>query len=45
MMFRWLLITLLSLGIVGVSVWGYQEHQEKKCHIDTSREQLPTLLS
>ncbi len=29
MMFRWLLITLLSLGIVGVSVWGYQEHQEK----------------
>ncbi|MDX8046101.1 germination protein YpeB [Gracilibacillus sp. S3-1-1] len=28
-MVRWILITLLSLGIIGVSVWGYQEHQEK----------------
>ncbi|MFC4387678.1 germination protein YpeB [Gracilibacillus marinus] len=28
-MFRWLLIGLLSISVVGVSVWGYQEHQEK----------------
>ncbi|KAB8138502.1 germination protein YpeB [Gracilibacillus oryzae] len=28
-MFRWIVITLLSLTVVGVSVWGYQEHQEK----------------
>ncbi|SER13876.1 spore germination protein [Gracilibacillus ureilyticus] len=28
-MFRWILISLLSLTVVGVSVWGYQEHQEK----------------
>ncbi|UOQ47559.1 germination protein YpeB [Gracilibacillus caseinilyticus] len=28
-MFRWLFITVLSIGIIGVSVWGYQEHQEK----------------
>ncbi|WP_058307563.1 germination protein YpeB [Gracilibacillus massiliensis] len=28
-MFRWTLITILSLAIIGVSVWGYQEHQEK----------------
>lgn len=28
-MIRWILIGVLSVGIVGVSVWGYQEHQEK----------------
>ncbi|MFD2655358.1 germination protein YpeB [Gracilibacillus thailandensis] len=28
-MFRWSLITLLSIAVIGVSVWGYQEHQEK----------------
>ncbi|ASK63326.1 germination protein YpeB [Virgibacillus phasianinus] len=28
-MVRWILITVLTLGIVGVGVWGYQEHQEK----------------
>lgn len=28
-MVRWILITALSLGIVGVSYWGYTEHQEK----------------
>lgn len=28
-MIRWLLITVLSLGVIGVSYWGYQEHQEK----------------
>lgn len=28
-MIRWILIGVLSLGIAGVSVWGYQEHQEK----------------
>ncbi|GAE91345.1 spore germination protein YpeB [Gracilibacillus boraciitolerans JCM 21714] len=28
-MFRWIFITVLSIGIIGVSVWGYQEHQEK----------------
>ncbi|MFC4404333.1 germination protein YpeB [Gracilibacillus xinjiangensis] len=28
-MFRWIIIALLSLTVIGVSVWGYQEHQEK----------------
>ncbi|GAA0296996.1 spore germination protein [Gracilibacillus halotolerans] len=28
-MIRWILIGVLSLGIAGVSVWGYQEHQDK----------------
>jgi spore germination protein len=28
-MFRWILIVVLSLGIIGTGVWGYQEHQEK----------------
>lgn len=26
---RWILITALTLGIVGLSYWGYTEHQEK----------------
>lgn len=26
---RWIVITVLSIGIIGVGVWGYQEHQEK----------------
>jgi spore germination protein len=29
MLFRGLLITVLSLGVVGTAVWGYQEHREK----------------
>ena len=28
-MIRWILIVVLSLGIIGTGVWGYQEHQEK----------------
>lgn len=28
-MFRWIAITLLTVGIVGVGIWGYKEHQEK----------------
>lgn len=28
-MVRWILITGLAIGIVGVGVWGFQEHQEK----------------
>lgn len=28
-MLRWIVITILSIGIIGVSVWGYKEHQEK----------------
>lgn len=28
-MFRWILITALSIGVIGVSYWGYTEHQEK----------------
>ncbi|PAV29515.1 germination protein YpeB [Virgibacillus profundi] len=28
-MFRWILIAILTLGIAGTAVWGYQEHQEK----------------
>lgn len=26
---RWILITVLSIGIIGVGIYGYQEHQEK----------------
>ncbi|ENH97357.1 putative spore germination protein [Gracilibacillus halophilus YIM-C55.5] len=28
-MFRWVVIGVLSIGLIGVSIWGYQEHQEK----------------
>ncbi|WP_404452864.1 germination protein YpeB [Virgibacillus necropolis] len=28
-MVRWILITILTIGVVGVGVWGFQEHQEK----------------
>lgn len=28
-MFRWIIITALTIGITGVSYWGYTEHQEK----------------
>lgn len=28
-MIRWILIGVLSLGLVGTGVWGYMEHQEK----------------
>ncbi len=28
-MIRWLLIAVLTVGITGTAVWGYQEHQEK----------------
>ncbi|HLR66341.1 germination protein YpeB [Virgibacillus alimentarius] len=28
-MIRWILITILTLGIAGTAYWGYQEHQEK----------------
>lgn len=28
-MIRWILISVLSLGILGTTFWGYQEHQEK----------------
>lgn len=26
---RWIIIAVLSVGLVGTGVWGYQEHQEK----------------
>lgn len=28
-MIRWILITVLSIGIIATGIWGYQEHQEK----------------
>lgn len=28
-MIRWITVGVLSLGIIGVGIWGYQEHQEK----------------
>ncbi|MCF3941659.1 germination protein YpeB [Oceanobacillus alkalisoli] len=28
-MIRWITIGVLSLGLVGAAIWGYQEHQEK----------------
>ncbi|RDW22031.1 germination protein YpeB [Oceanobacillus chungangensis] len=28
-MIRWILVTVLALGIAGTAYWGYQEHQEK----------------
>lgn len=28
-MIRWITIAVLTLGITGTAVWGYQEHQEK----------------
>ncbi|KGX87984.1 germination protein YpeB [Pontibacillus litoralis] len=28
-MIRWIFISVLSLGVIGTAVWGYQEHQEK----------------
>ncbi|MBM7569807.1 germination protein YpeB [Aquibacillus albus] len=28
-MFRWIVIVLLAIGVIGTGVWGYQEHQEK----------------
>ncbi|MFD2045882.1 germination protein YpeB [Ornithinibacillus salinisoli] len=28
-MIRWILIAVLTIGVVGTAVWGYQEHQEK----------------
>ncbi|MUK87252.1 germination protein YpeB [Ornithinibacillus sp. L9] len=28
-MFRWILIAVLTIGVAGTAVWGYQEHQEK----------------
>ncbi|MYL60408.1 germination protein YpeB, partial [Virgibacillus halodenitrificans] len=28
-MIRWIIITVLTLGIAGTAFWGYQEHQEK----------------
>ncbi|WP_106497389.1 germination protein YpeB [Lentibacillus sp. Marseille-P4043] len=28
-MIRWILITVLTIGLIGVGVWGYQEHREK----------------
>lgn len=28
-MFRWILIGILSIGLIGTAVWGYQEHEEK----------------
>lgn len=28
-MVRWIIISVLSLSIIGTAVWGYQEHQEK----------------
>ncbi|WP_430785520.1 germination protein YpeB [Virgibacillus flavescens] len=28
-MVRWILITVLALGVIGVGTWGFQEHQEK----------------
>lgn len=29
MMVRWIVITVLTVGIVGTAFWGYQEHKEK----------------
>src|SRR5690625_1859565 len=28
-MARWIIITVLTIGLIGAGVWGYQEHQEK----------------
>jgi spore germination protein len=28
-MIRWITIGILSLGIIGTAIWGYQEHEEK----------------
>lgn len=28
-MVRWILITIMSIGVIGLGVWGYQEHEEK----------------
>ncbi|MEN1969136.1 germination protein YpeB [Lentibacillus sp. N15] len=28
-MMRWILITVLSAGVIGVGIWGYQEHRDK----------------
>ncbi|WP_088050480.1 germination protein YpeB [Virgibacillus dakarensis] len=28
-MIRWILITVLTMGLIGVGIWGYQEHREK----------------
>ncbi|MBY7143474.1 germination protein YpeB [Virgibacillus sp. NKC19-3] len=28
-MIRWILITVLTIGVAGTAFWGYQEHQEK----------------
>lgn len=28
-MIRWIIISVLSLTVVGTGIWGYQEHQEK----------------
>lgn len=28
-MVRWLIITILSIGVLGTTFWGYQEHQDK----------------
>ncbi|WP_066193165.1 germination protein YpeB [Gracilibacillus timonensis] len=28
-MIRWILISILSIGLIGIGVWGYKEHQEK----------------
>lgn len=28
-MTRWILITVLAVGLVGVGIWGYQEHRDK----------------
>ncbi|MFD1018508.1 germination protein YpeB [Thalassobacillus hwangdonensis] len=28
-MIRWILITILTVGVVGAGIWGYQEHQDK----------------
>lgn len=28
-MLRWISIALLTIGVLGFAVWGYQEHQEK----------------
>ncbi len=28
-MLRWITIVVLAVAVVGVGIWGYQEHQEK----------------
>lgn len=28
-MFRWITIGVLAVAVIGVAIWGYQEHQEK----------------